>query len=76
MYAERRRLMKCSYGEGVEMKIGDTPIDPCEYVTVERHENVTVDVIKCVKCGHTEVLWFKQDNTTSEYFGENGEDYE
>lgn len=58
-------MEKCNNG-GVEIRIGDTPIDPCDYELLEKHRNVTVEVLRCKKCGHVEVLWFRQEDTTDE----------
>ena len=38
-------------------------IDPCEYELIEAYRNVTVEVLRCKKCGHVELSWKRQDNT-------------
>ena len=55
--------MKCSFGDGIEVKIGGVPVDPCIYEDIEIHTNVTVVVKKCVECGHIEFEWRRQENT-------------
>lgn len=58
---------KCSFPEGVTIKPdGIHPLDPCRYQTAEIHKNVTLEVLRCVNCGHIELLWRKQENTESE----------
>ena len=55
---------KCSLPEGVSVKPdGVHELDPCSYKVVEKWRNVTVEVLRCKRCGHTEVFWFRQDNT-------------
>ena len=59
--------MKCSFPEGITIKPdGINELDPCIYKTIERHKNVTVEVNKCIKCGHIEISWYRQDDTESE----------
>lgn len=36
---------------------------PCQYILTEIHKNVTVEVLKCPKCGDVSIGWYKQDNT-------------
>lgn len=48
--------------EGVEIRPdGVHPLDPCIYSVEERHENVTVEILKCRKCGHKEVTWIPEN---------------
>lgn len=54
---------KCNFEDGVEMRICGVPVDPCIYETVETYRNVTVEVLRCTKCGHIELQWRKQENT-------------
>ena len=42
-------------------------VDPCIYEDIERHENVTVIVSKCINCGHITYRWERQPDTISEY---------
>lgn len=60
-------MAKCSFPDGVVIKPdGIHELDPCVYETIETHRNVTVKVLRCKKCGHLEVSWYKQENTESE----------
>lgn len=55
---------KCSFGEGVEMQPdGHNMLDPCAYELAELHKNVTVEVLKCKKCGNVSIGWYRQANT-------------
>lgn len=57
-------MNKCCFPDGLTIKIGGIyEADPCRYETVERYRNVTVEVLRCKKCGHTEISWFRQENT-------------
>lgn len=56
--------MKCSYGVGVSIKPdGVNELDPCSYEILEAHRNVTVEILRCKKCGHIEILWHRQEDT-------------
>jgi hypothetical protein len=57
-------MEKCSFGEGTVFKPdGVNELDPCRYEVVARLKNVTVEVLRCKRCGHVEISWKKQDNT-------------
>lgn len=53
---------KCTCDEKVLFQ-GKYEIDPCAYKVKEKYHNVTIEVLECKKCGHTEISWFKQDDT-------------
>lgn len=58
---------KCSFPDGVIIKPdGINELDPCFYQTIEIHRNVTLEVRRCVRCGHIDLAWHRQDNTESE----------
>lgn len=58
------REKKCNFGEGVTIKPdGINELDPCDYELMEKHRNVTVEILRCKKCGHIEILWHRQDDT-------------
>ena len=58
---------KCSFPDGVTVKPdGIHELDPCLYQTTEIHRNVTVEIRRCVRCGHVDIAWRKQDDTESE----------
>lgn len=55
-YDEHR---KCNL-EGLEIRPdGIHPLDPCVYEIVEEHPNVTVEVLRCRKCKHQEISWYR-----------------
>lgn len=55
---------KCQFPEGVTIKPdGVHELDPCVYEEVERYANVTVIVNRCKRCGHVELMWFRQEDT-------------
>lgn len=55
-------MAKCSFGEGVTIKPdGINELDPCFYEVIEVHKNVTVEVLRCKRCGHQEITWRKED---------------
>ena len=55
---------KCTFGDGITVKPdGRNELDPCLYQEIETYENVTVHILRCVRCGHIEVEWGRQDNT-------------
>lgn len=55
---------KCQFPDGsVDVRIGDTSIDPCKYQLMESYRNVTIEILKCPVCGHISIGWKKQDNT-------------
>lgn len=57
-------MSKCEFPEGVVIKPdGVNELDPCVYKEIEAYKNVTVHVLQCKNCGHTEVEWERQENT-------------
>lgn len=56
-------MSKCSFGDGIEITAYGVPVDPCTYEVIEKYKNVTVEVLRCTKCGHIELNWYMQDNT-------------
>lgn len=60
---EDQRKKKCNFGGICIKPDGINKLDPCLYETLETHKNVTVEVLRCKNCGHTEVLWKRQENT-------------
>jgi hypothetical protein len=57
-------MSKCSFPGGITIKPdGVNELDPCEYELTEKYRNVTVEILRCKKCGHVEILWFRQENT-------------
>lgn len=57
-------MKNCSFGDGVVIKPdGVHELDPCLYEDIEIWNNVTVIVSRCVRCGHIEISWIRQENT-------------
>lgn len=60
-------MTKCSFGDGIIIKPdGVNELDPCVYETIETHRNVTVEVLRCKKCGHVEIMWHRQEDGDSD----------
>ena len=58
----RAKEEKCTFKDGVTIKPdGVNELDPCVYEVVETHKNVTVNVLKCKKCGHIELEWSENE---------------
>ncbi len=45
---------------------GINELDPCKYEVTEIHRNVTVEILRCQKCGHMEISWYRQEDTEDE----------
>lgn len=56
-------MHECSFPKGMDLKINDIPVEPCNFVEIESYRNVTVQILKCQKCGKISVGWKRQDNT-------------
>lgn len=70
---EQLASRKCSFGDGITFKPdGVHELDPCVYETLEVHRNVTVIIGKCMKCGHVDMSWIRQDDTIDEVGGQDG----
>ena len=51
----------CSFGDGVEVRPnGIDRLDPCLYKVIEVHKNVTVEVLRCKRCGRIELSWYRE----------------
>lgn len=63
----KKKQHKCTFGDGITRITikpdGVNEFDPCLYEEIETYENVTVHILRCVRCGHIEVEWERQDNT-------------
>lgn len=57
------RKQKCNFGDVTIKPDGVNDLDPCVYELMEKHRNVTVEVLRCPKCGHIEILWHRQEDT-------------
>lgn len=57
-------MEKCKFPQNVTIKPdGEHELDPCVYDVVAEYRNVTVQVLRCTKCGYVEFVWKKQDDT-------------
>ena len=57
-------MEKCKFPEGMIVKPdGEHELDPCIYEDIEKYTNVTITISRCVKCGHIEISWERQENT-------------
>lgn len=57
-------MEKCRWAGGLSIRPdGEHELDACDYVETERYKNVTVSVLRCQRCGHVEILWYRQTNT-------------
>lgn len=57
-------MERCTWGDGITVKPdGVHELDPCEYEVVEAYRNVTVEVLRCRRCGHIEITWHRQSDT-------------
>ena len=66
-------MCKCNFPGGVVLKLDSVnELDPCVYEVAEVHRNVTVEVLKCRVCGHTEISWYRQYDTESEVLTDGG----
>jgi hypothetical protein len=51
-------MERCKHPDGVTIKPdGIHELDPCVYEEEMVVPNVTVRVLRCVKCGHVEIEW-------------------
>ena len=57
-------MHKCEFPNGMTSKPdGVNKLDPCIDEVVEKYANVTIEVLRCKNCGHTEISWYRQENT-------------
>ena len=55
-------MEKCKFPDGVTIKPdGVNELDPCVYECELEVHGVTVRVLKCVKCGHYELEWEREE---------------
>lgn len=56
-------MCKCNMN-GVSIRPdGVHELDPCQYEVSEVYKNVIVEVLKCKKCGHVSIGWYKTADT-------------
>lgn len=57
-------MEKCKFPDGVAIKPdGVNELDPCVYEVEAEYHNVTVQVLRCTKCGCMDLAWKVQKNT-------------
>lgn len=56
-------MCKCQFPNGVSIQFGGAELDPCQYKVAEVYKNVTVEVLKCAKCGALSIGWHRQEDT-------------
>lgn len=57
-------MSKCEFPKGITIKPdGVNELDPCVYKAQEVYSNVIVEVCRCIKCGHIEIMWHKTEDT-------------
>lgn len=59
---------KCEHPEGEKVYLFGHEVDPCDYKEIERHENVTVLVSRCRRCGNVLVEWIRTPETVDYYY--------
>lgn len=65
-------MHKCKFPDGLTIKPdGIHDLDPCIYEVTETIRNVTVEILRCKRCGHIEISWRSQDDT-ERVVGEDG----
>ena len=66
---------KCQHPGGVVVTFLGREVEPCRYIPIERHENVTVTVSRCRICGDEIVGWKRTPETVS-YISKDGSSIE
>lgn len=58
--AQTQAQPKCQHPDGIIIKPdGINELDACVYEEIESHENCTVTVLRCRKCGNIDIGWTK-----------------
>ena len=62
-----RECPQCSYPKGWTVKPdGIHELSPCDFEEVGIYRNVTVQVLRCKRCGRESIGWYRQENTVEE----------
>lgn len=69
-------MAKCKPEGADKLYLFGIEVDPCRYEELERHENVTVTILRCKRCGSLDIQWKKTPETVSYYFDKENEDAE
>lgn len=57
-------MCKCEMPGGISIRPdGVHELDACSYEVLEVYKNVTVEILKCKKCGNISIGWYKQPDT-------------
>lgn len=57
-------MCKCEMPGGISIRPdGIHELDACSYEVLEVYKNVTVEILKCKKCGNISIGWYKQPDT-------------
>ena len=57
-------VAKCEWPEGLTVKPdGIHELDACVYDIVKKYRNVTIEVLRCSRCGNEEFVWYRQEDT-------------
>lgn len=56
-------MEKCSWGNVIYCPDGEHELDPCLYKEVMKLKNVTIQILKCERCGHVTIGWIRQPDT-------------
>lgn len=55
---------KCKHPDGIIFKPdGVNELDPCIYRDIQKVRNVTVTVSRCIRCGHIDISWQRQEDS-------------
>lgn len=60
-------MCKCSFPDGMAIKPdGIHELSPHAFGLVGKFRNVTVEILRCKRCGEESIGWYRQENTESE----------
>lgn len=55
---------ECNFGQDIEkVELLGNEVDPCIYETEQILANVTIEILKCPKCGKRTLAWRRQEDT-------------
>lgn len=56
-------MEKCSWKNIRICPDGEHELDPCLYKEVMKLKNVTIQILRCERCGHYTIGWTRQPDT-------------
>lgn len=57
-------MKDCCHFDGITIKPdGENELSACAFQLEQRLRNVTVEILRCPKCGNVSIGWYKQENT-------------